>query len=212
MLKRPLPLLLGLVALVVLLTLALVNGTFPGDEWMLLELQRFRRGWLDDVAVAASAIGGGGIDRDLGIPWIPIAAVGGLLAARRWADALFLAASGLAPVFNLMLKELVATPRPDAALALVPETGYAFPSSHAVFAFAFFGSLIHLVGHWKALEGRPRLRRTTQAALALLIVGVGASRVWLGVHWPSDVIAGFLFGSICLALLVAARRGIATER
>ena len=209
---RLLPFLVGLAAMAALLGLARAFETFPGDKWALLELQRFRGGWLDDAAVVSSAIGGGGIDWGLGIPWIPIAAVGGLLAARRWADALFLAASALAPAFNLMLKELAARPRPEAALALVEESGYAFPSGHAVFAVAFFGAIICLLSERDALAGRPALRRAVQGALSLLILAVGASRVWLGVHWPSDVIAGFLFGALYVAALLAARRAMEAGR
>ena len=129
----------------------------------------------------------------------------GLLVAGQWKESLFLAATSLAPIVNLGLKELVARPRPDVQLALVEESGYAFPSGHAVFAAAFFGALMVLLGRWPCLTRRTILRLALQAALALLIVGVGASRVYLGVHWPSDVIAGFLFGGLYLCVLVVVR-------
>ena len=190
-----------------LLALARVYGAFPGDEWALLELTRWRGGWLDDAAMAVSSIGRGGIGwAGLLVPWIPLAGVAGLLSMRRWADAAFLSAATLAPAVNLGLKELAARSRPDEMLALASETGYAFPSGHAVFAAAFFGALIILLGRWPSLDRRPRLRLALQAAMSLLIVGVGASRVWLGVHWPSDVVAGFLFGALWLAVLVALHR------
>ena len=189
--------------MVAMLGLARAFATFPGDEWALLELRQWRAERLDAAALALSAIGGGGIGwGGGGIPWIPIVAVGGLLGARRWADGLFLAAAIMAPAVNLGLKEWAARPRPDAALALVSETGYAFPSGHAVFAAAFFGALIVLLGRWPLLGGHPRLRVAAQGALLLLILGVGASRVYLGAHWPSDVIAGFCFGALFLLTLV----------
>ncbi len=211
--KTVLPSLLGLALVGGLLGLARAFGAFPGDEWALLELRQWRGGWPDDAAIALSAVGLGGIGLGgIGIPWIPPVAVGGLLGVRRWGDALFLSAALLAPAVNPALKELAARPRPDPALALVEETGYAFPSGHAVLAAAFFGALIILLGRWRYLEGRPALRLTAQGALLLLLLGVGASRVWLGVHWPSDVIGGFLFGALYLAALVAIRRMVEVRR
>ena len=211
--KTVLPLLLGLALVGGLLGLARAFGAFPGDEWALLELRQWRGGWPDDAAIALSAVGLGGIGLGgISIPWIPPVAVGGLLGVRRWGDALFLSAALLAPAVNPALKELAARPRPDPALALVEETGYAFPSGHAVLVAAFFGALIVLLGRWRYLEGRPMLRLTAQGALLLLLLGVGASRVWLGVHWPSDVIVGFLFGALYLAALVAIRRVVEARR
>ena len=211
--KMVLMLLLVLALVAGLLGLARAFGAFPGDEWALLELRQWRGGWPDDAAIALSAIGLGGIGLGvIGIPWIPLVAVGGLCGVGRWADTLFLLAALAALGINLGLKELAARPRPDPALALVEETGYAFPSGHAAFAAAFFGALIILLGRWRCLEGRPALRLTAQGALLLLLLGVGASRVWLGVHWPSDVIGGFLFGALYLAALVAIRRMVEARR
>ena len=106
-----------------MLGLARVYGAFPGDEWALLELRQWRTDWLDVGALILTGIGSGGIPS----PWIPVVAVVGLLGLRRWGDALFLSAAVLAPAVNLGLKELAARPRPDAALALIEEMGYAFP-------------------------------------------------------------------------------------
>ena len=202
-------LLAGVGVMAALLALARVYATFPGDEGALLGLRQWRGGWLDDAAMTLSVIGMGGIGwAGLAVPWIPIATVAVLLGVRRWADAVFLSAAVLAPAVNLGLKELAARPRPDAGLALVEETGYSFPSGHAVFAAAFFGALVVLLSRWRCLDGRPALRLTLQAALTMLILAVGASRVFLGVHWPSDVVGGFLFGVLYLAALVAARRAM----
>lgn len=194
----------ALAALATLLVLGHAYPTFPGDEQALDSILKLRAEWLNDGAVFISAIGSGGLEWG-GIPWIPIALVAGLLASRQWGGSVFLAAATLAPVVNLGLKELVARPRPDVQLALVAESGYAFPSGHAVFVAAFFGALIVLLGRWTCLVRRPMLRLALQAALALLILAVGVSRVYLGVHWPSDVIAGFLFGGLYLCSLVIVR-------
>ena len=202
----------GCLLFVAITVLARLYHTFPGDEWALQELRQLRTGWLDGVVVAVSTIGQGGIGWWLAIPWIPVAAVATVLAMRRWADAAFLAAAACGPALNLGIKELVARPRPDAELWLVMESGFAFPSGHAVFAASFLGALVWLVGRSKTLDARPVARRTAQAALLLLILAVGFSRVYLGVHWPSDVIAGFLFGCVYLFLLASARAWLESRR
>ena len=191
-----------------ILALASVYATFPGDEWALQELRQLRTSWLDGVAVAVSAIGAGGIGWWLAVPWVPIGVVAIALVMRRWADVAFLAASTLAPVVNLGLKELVERPRPDMDLWLVMETGFAFPSGHSAFAASFLGALIWLTGRPGTLDGRRTVRRATQTGLLLLILAVGFSRVYLGVHWPSDVVAGFLFGGLHLSLLIAVRQAL----
>ena len=195
----------GFGLMVLLLAMASMYATFPGDEWALRELKQLRTGWLDDLAVAVSTFDQGGIGWLLAIPWIPIAVVAVALAMRLWADAAFLAVSALAPVVNLGLKELVERPRPDMDMWLVMETGFSFPSGHSVFAASFLGALVWVTGRPGTLDSRPTVRRTTQAVLLLLILAVGFSRVYLGVHWPSDVIAGFLFGGLCLLLLAPVR-------
>ena len=123
-------------AMVAILVLAMVYATFPGDAWALRELLQLRGGWLDGAAMAASALGQGGIGWGLAFPWVPVAVTATAMAMRRWADAMFLALATLAPALNLGVKELVARPRPDPELWLVAETGFAFPSGHSVFAAA----------------------------------------------------------------------------
>ena len=202
------PVLLGVVAIAALLVLGGVFPIFPSDEWALLKLRQLRGGWLDDAAVFAYSVGIWGF----GLPWIPLVVVAGLMTARRWAEALFLVVALLPSVINIGLKELVARPRPDAALALLEETGYAFPSGHAVFAAAFFGALIYLGSRWSFLGGNAAMRRLVQLALVLLAAAVGLSRVYLGVHWPSDVIAGYLIGAFWLAVMIAIYRRVENGR
>ena len=194
----------GLAVMASLLALARVHDVFPGDQWVALELRQWRAGWLNlAIAVIYMVALGSYV-----LPYLPVAIVV-LAAVRRWSDGLLLAAAGILPaVVNLGLKELSARPRPDAALALVEETGYAFPSGHAVFAAAFYGALIYLLGQWDSFARRPALLWAVRGVLALLILAVGASRVYLGAHWPSDVIGGFLFGGLCLAALVAGHEAI----
>jgi membrane-associated phospholipid phosphatase len=119
-----------------------------------------------------------------------------LLRAGRRRDALVLVAATLVAQAAMHgAKEVFARPRPDAGSAVpLPDT-HSFPSGHALTAVVVFGLLA-------ALIGGGLIAYLGAAALALAI---GASRVVLNVHYPSDVAAGFLLGLMILVLALAAR-------
>ena len=89
---------------------------------------------------------------------------------------------------NYSLKNVFLRERPPLMYRAVTETGYSFPSGHAMTAGAFYGFLIYIVAQ-SALP--KRVKRWVIGALSLLIGLVGLSRVYLGVHYASDVLAGF---------------------
>lgn len=93
----------------------------------------------------------------------------------------------LVVVLNQVLKFIVQRPRPE-GFRLAAETGFSFPSGHSMVAMAFFGLLIWMV--WRYERDRA-VRIGCSVALAVLIVAVGVSRIYLGVHYASDVVAGF---------------------
>ncbi len=98
-------------------------------------------------------------------------------------------------VLNQVLKFIVQRPRPE-GFRLIAETGYSFPSGHSMISMAFFGLLVWLI--WK--YGRNRsLARVWCVLLSIVIVMVGVSRIYLGVHYASDVLAGFCVSLIWLA-------------
>ena len=88
---------------------------------------------------------------------------------------------------NYVLKEVVQRPRPE-GFRLVAESGYSFPSGHSMVSMAFYGLLIWMVWHY---EKNRLLRFLFVLALTGIIVLVGVSRIYLGVHYASDVLAGF---------------------
>ena len=94
-------------------------------------------------------------------------------------------------ILNQVFKFLVHRPRPD-GFRLITESGYSFPSGHSMVAMAFYGLLAWMV--WR-YERDPLVRRVCVTGFGLVVVLVGVSRIYLGVHYASDVIAGF-----CLAL------------
>ena len=102
-------------------------------------------------------------------------------------------------VIDLVLKEIIQRPRPD-GFRLIAETGYSFPSGHSMVAMAFYGLLIYMIWRYETNRG---LKWLFCLSFSLVVILIGASRIYLGVHYASDVLAGF---AVALAwLLVYAR-------
>lgn len=92
----------------------------------------------------------------------------------------------------LLVKEAVHRARPGRTFQAYAETGFSFPSGHATLAAAFYGFLIYLA--WRMLPPG-RARTATVSILALLIALIAFSRLYLGVHFLSDVTGGLLLGA-----------------
>ena len=101
-------------------------------------------------------------------------------------------------LLNTVLKVIVQRPRPD-GFRLISETGYSFPSGHSMVSMAFFGLLIWMV--WR-YHRKDAMRVVWCVVFGLVIAMVGISRVYLGVHYASDVIAGFCVSFVWLVFYV----------
>jgi undecaprenyl-diphosphatase len=136
----------------------------------------------------------------LGIMVVLIAVALAVFRRFRWAAFLVVTALG-AGLLNHGLKALFARARPDMAAALWRSTSYAFPSGHAMGSLVVFGALVYLV-----MRAVPSWRvRSAAVALALCFVGtISLSRLYLGVHWFSDIVAGVSAGLVWLATTTAA--------
>ncbi|WP_437882713.1 bifunctional DedA family/phosphatase PAP2 family protein [Pseudomonas sp. LRF_L74] len=125
-----------------------------------------------------------------------------LLFCRHWRAALFFACcTGLTALGNTGLKMLFNRARPE--VLLQPLETFSFPSGHSSGAFAFFLALGLLAG-----RGQPARMRLTWLLLAgLPALAIALSRVYLGVHWPTDILAGSLLaGTVCAATLAVFQR------
>lgn len=121
-----------------------------------------------------------------------------VVARRCRALALALAVAVLArPLFEYVIKDVIARDRPDIS-RLVDGTGFSHPSGHVLAAVTLWGLLPAVVG---LLTDRRWMWWVTSAASAMLIVGISVSRVYLGVHWFSDIVQGLLLGWLFLTLV-----------
>ena len=114
---------------------------------------------------------------------------------------------GLAALTNFLLKQILQRPRPIGH-RIIDESGYSLPSGHSMVSMAFYGFLIYLV--YKKVENI-HLKSFLIALLLLLIINIGISRIYLGVHYTSDVIAGFLVAISYLIIYANTIKGFILE-
>lgn len=128
-------------------------------------------------------------------------------------EAGFALAASASAIVTETVKSLVNRPRPDAALVnvLAGADGHSFPSGHTLFYVTFFGFLAYLA----YAQLRPGvLRSAVLVATVALVLAIGPSRIWMGHHWVSDVLASYALGLTYLVLLVQvySRRRLARPR
>lgn len=212
--------LLAIAAAAVLAFVAIADEVIEGethgfDEAVLLALRApgdpadpLGPPWVEEMARDLTALGGTGV-----LTFLTLAAAGLLVLQRRRGTALYLlGAVGSGILLSSTAKVLFDRPRPD----LVPHGSHvytaSFPSGHSLMAAVVYLTLAVLVA-----RGFPeRGVKIYVVALALLVtLAVGVSRVYLGVHWPTDVLAGWAAGGAwalaCAALARVLSRGGAIE-
>lgn len=113
---------------------------------------------------------------------------------------------GIASLLNSGFKRLIDRVRPDLLEPLVVEHGYAFPSGHSMIGATAWGIVAVVI--WRS-DLRPRLRRWLVGACVVLIALIGLSRIYLGVHYPSDVLAGWTAGALIVLWYAAITRRLA---
>jgi undecaprenyl-diphosphatase len=105
------------------------------------------------------------------------------------------------PLINIIVKDYIRRPRPtvDLVHVLGVLNSYSFPSGHVMFYVGYFGFMWFLI---YTLMKRSPMRTAILTFLGLLIVLVGPSRIYLGQHWPSDVLGAYLLGSLTLVVVI----------
>lgn len=187
--------LLTAVCFVVLAVLVSNQGVTNFDSSVSSYVQEFESATLTKTAETLSLIGGTTVNFIFSL-LIVVALL--FLLKNRMNTALFIVGVGGSVVLNKLLKVLFARERPTFH-PLIEETGFSFPSGHAMGSMALYGILIAIL--WNYLPNR-MARILLVLICVFMIASIGLSRVYLGVHYPSDVIAGYLvsFSWICLSV------------
>ena len=103
-------------------------------------------------------------------------------------------------ILNQLLKRILQRPRPT-EYRIIEESGYSFPSGHSMISMAFYGYLIYLI--YKYVENK-NVKWILISLLSVLICFIGISRIYLGVHYTSDVLGGFLISISYLVIYISA--------
>lgn len=111
-------------------------------------------------------------------------------------------------ILNQLLKRILQRPRPT-EFRIVEETGYSFPSGHSMISMAFYGYLIYLI--YKYVKNR-YIKWISITLLSILICAIGVSRIYLGVHYTSDVLGGFFISISYLVIYTSAIRKFIIEK
>lgn len=187
--------------LVVLLGVAVANGLTLGIDVAIIRTVR------DPSLVAALAF----LEPITQLGSTPVVSAVALLAlvvealARRpWLGASAAVTIGLVALVNGGIKRVVDRARPDLLPPILAEAGYSFPSGHSSSAMVAYGIVAVLVARSPRLPGW--VRRTAVFACAAVIGLVGLSRVYVGVHFPSDVLGGWLLGGVVVLLFAELTR------
>mgnify|MGYP002533262247 CR=1 FL=1 len=111
-------------------------------------------------------------------------------------------------VLNQLIKRILQRPRPT-EYRIIEETGYSFPSGHSMISMAFYGYLIYLI--YKYVKNK-YIKWISIILLSLLICLIGISRIYLGVHYTSDVLGGFLISISYLIIYISAANKFIIEK
>jgi membrane-associated phospholipid phosphatase len=193
--------LVGLAGLVALAVLAHSAAYFPIDLSVTQALQRLQSPLLDRLALSLDWLGYA--------PQIMIilglVCLGLFVAGQRWEAIVMILAGGFEAGVATVVKLLVQRPRPEVSGVHVyqPLGDFTFPSGHTFSYMMVFG----LLAYFCYIRMRPSwLRTLAVAALIALVAAVGPVRIYLGEHWLSDVVAGYLLGALGLLLIIRVYR------
>ncbi len=170
---------------------------FPGDQRITRSLQKRKSPWMRRLMISVSEPGFPRVSVPLSIG---IAATFWFLRFRL--EAMFLILSTSSNLLNAFIKRVIKRPRPTKELVTVARVinEPSFPSGHVMHYMNLFGMTTYfLATNWRS----SRLRNGLITLCVSLIALVGPSRIYLGAHWPSDVMAGYIYGGLWFGGLMA---------
>lgn len=158
---------------------------------ILWQIQQLSHPFLDRVMLAITALG----NAEVAVLVFLITVIMLWWRHARREALMFILAGGGSVMLNLGLKLLFQRPRPELWSPLITEHTYSFPSGHALQGAVLYGALSYLL----AIRF-PRFANCLYGGAMLLVGAIGLSRLYLGVHWPLDVLAGWSVGFLWLLI------------
>lgn len=174
----------------------LEREAFGFDETILLWIHQFANPTLDAIALNITRLG-----NPTAVVLITLITLGILWQKRYRREAkIFLLNCLGGTILSYGLKLAFSKPRPQLWKLLISETSYSYPSGHALGSMVLYGFLVYLLStHY------PKYAKVFYSVATTLIAAIGLSRLYLGVHWPTDVMAGygvgFLWITFCITML-----------
>lgn len=195
---------LSLISLALCFTLLLLIGwlcqevlekeSFGFDRQILLSIHQWATPQLDNLMIALTRLGNP--------EWVIAVVIATLVwfgLKRRYAEVvMFTIALTGAFVLNTGMKLIFAKPRPELWPRLIPETSFSFPSGHALGSMVLYGALAFLLS-----KLFPQKSRIFYSVASVVIGAIGISRLYLGVHWPTDIFAGYSVGFLWVMINIA---------
>jgi len=182
-----------IIAFIILSIFIAQNPILPFDIKISLIVQKYQADWLDKVMLAISFFGE--------LPWsllsvLVVAAIFYWQKFRR--EGLYIASILISGLIILGIKNVINRPRPTAFYVRLVEVNrfQSYPSGHVLSYVLFFGFLIILMNHLTSIQKTTRTIVTYSSAF--LMIMIIPSRIYLGAHWFTDTLGGFLLGLICL--------------
>jgi membrane-associated phospholipid phosphatase len=162
---------------------------FSLDRSLLLWIHQFANPQLDGVMLFITALGDPCV-----VITVFISTIAWLGMKRRYTDGIrFIIVSVGGASINYVMKLFFAKPRPELWARLISETSFSFPSGHAVGSMVVYGFIAYIL-----VRELPSYQRYIYAVASVLIIAIGFSRLYLGVHYPTDIIAGYGVGILWL--------------
>ena len=163
------------------------------DTRVLMTIRQWHTPFLDRLMVVITNIGNPSV---LLVASLLLAAI--LLWRKRRAETVTLAIAAIGALgLNVVLKDLFARSRPELWQRTVEVNFYSFPSGHAMMSVVVFG----IIGYLLATHV-PRWRIAIATSTVLLVCAIGFSRLYFGVHWPTDIVAGYAAGTVWLVACI----------
>ncbi|MBR3210505.1 MAG: phosphatase PAP2 family protein [Bacilli bacterium] len=183
--KRVIISLLCLIGFLLVTVLVVTNNTSLFDEKIYQAIYGHHNQYLDFFFTTITHIGDT-------VPVMIIAMIL-LIVFKDWNDKIHISFSlFLTVAFNQILKYVIARPRPPLERRLVTQGGYSYPSGHSMVSLCLYGILIYFA--MTKIKNKS-LKIICVSLLTVLILIIGISRIYVGVHYPSDVLGGYLLAA-----------------